>query len=91
MGCEVKVKIGNTEIGMPVHMDDIATFGNIDAVKLGMSNCKVMERRKKVTYGSAKTKYMIINKELINGDEVFEQLERGWSREKWTINTWGSK
>ena len=77
VGSEVKVKIGNTEIGMPVHMDDIATFGNIDAVKLGISNCKVMERRKKVTYGSAKTKYMIINKELNNEGEVFEQLERG--------------
>ena len=60
IGEEVKYRYGEINIGMPVFMDDIATAGKTEHIKKGINNCARMEKKKKISFGLEKTKYMIV-------------------------------
>ena len=51
---------GDTEIGMPVFMDDISAVGDAEEVRKGIRSCRKMETWKKFDYGLKKTKIMIV-------------------------------
>ena len=71
IGEKVICKYGNTEIGVPIFMDDISAIGDADTIRRGIRNCRKMETKKKIIYGLKQTNYMT----MITGGEKQEQTE----------------
>ena len=59
IGENVCCKHGDTEIGMPVVMDDISAVGGAEEIRKRIRNCRKMETLKKFEYGLKKIKIMI--------------------------------
>lgn len=66
----------NINTKMMIFVDDVNAAGGADDIRKGIRNCNQMEKKKKVTYGLKKSKYMVINtgrdKEEIISEEVKE-------------------
>ena len=71
IGKKVCCKYGDTEIGMPVFMDDISAVGDAEEIRKGTRNCRKVETLKKFEFGLKKTKNMIV----ITGKEKVEQIQ----------------
>ena len=56
IGEKVCCKYGDTEIGMPVFMDDISAVGDVEEIRKGIRNCRKMETLKKFEYSLRKLK-----------------------------------
>ena len=70
IGKKVCCKYGDTEIGIPVFMDDISAVGDAEEIRKGIRNCRKVEILKKFEFGLKKTKNMIV----ITGKEEVEQI-----------------
>ena len=71
IGKKVCCKYGDTEIGIPVFMDDISAVGDAEEIRKGIRNCRKVEILKKFEFGLKKTKNMIV----ITGKEEVEQIQ----------------
>ena len=64
-------KYGDTEIRMPVFIDDISAVGDAEEIRKGIRNCRKMETLKKFEYDLKKTKIMIVR----TGKEEIAQIQ----------------
>ena len=71
IGKKVCCKYGDTEIGIPVFMDDISAVGDAEEIRKGIRNCRKMETLKKFEYDLKKTKIMIVR----TGKEEIAQIQ----------------
>ena len=71
IGKKVCCKYRDTEIGIPVFMDDISAVGDAEEIRKGIRNCRKVEILKKFEFGLKKTKNMIV----ITGKEEVEQIQ----------------
>ena len=74
---KVYCKYGDTEIGMPVFMDDIAAVGEAEQIRKGIRNCRKMETLKKFEYGLKKTKIMIVRTGQGKKEQIQERVQQG--------------
>ena len=61
---------------MPVFIDDIITPGKAEHIRKGINNCTRMEKKKKISFGLKKTKYMIV-KTGREEEEINETVKAG--------------
>ena len=71
------VKYRDTEIGMPVFMDDISAVGDAEEIRKGIRYCRKMETLKKFAYGLKKTKIMIVRTGKEEVEQIQERLQQG--------------
>ena len=74
---EIKYSYGKINVGMPVFMDDIATAGKAEHIRKGIKNCAKMDKEKKISFGSKKTKYMIVKTGREKEEEINETVKAG--------------
>ena len=74
---KVYCKYGDTEIGMPVFMDDIAAIGEAEQIRKGIRNCRKMETLKKFEYGLKKTKIMIVRTGQGKKEQIQKRVQQG--------------
>ena len=51
IGEELKYRYSKINIGMPVFMDNTATWWNAEHIRKGTNNCARMEKEKKISFG----------------------------------------
>ena len=77
IGQKVCCKYGDTEIGMPVFIDNISAVGDAEEIRKGIGNCRKMETLKKFEYGLIKTKIMIARTGKGEVEQIQERVQQG--------------
>ena len=70
--------IGDQVVGILVFVDDIMSAGTADDARRCIRNMRVMEVRKKFSYGLKKTKVMVINTGREEKEKIEEQVREGY-------------
>ncbi len=69
--------IGDQVVGILVFVDDIMSAGTADDVRKCIRNMRLMEIRKKFSYGLKKTKFMVVKTGREESDSIEEQVKEG--------------
>ena len=76
IGENVCYKYGDTEIGMPVFMDNISAVGGAEEIRKGIRKCRKMETLKKFEYGLKKTNIMIVRTGKGEVEQIQERVQQ---------------
>ena len=68
-GKVVTVYSPNIEIERLIYVDDIANAGNKRCTEQAMEKVNILEAKKKATVNQIQSKYMIVNKKIVNDDD----------------------
>ena len=77
-----ELKYGETLIGMPIFMDDIAAIGGAEDIRKGIRNCRKMEIEKKMEYGLTKTNIVVIKTGKGITEKIEEEVRAGEKQRK---------
>ena len=76
IGEKVCCKYGDTEIGIPVFMDDISAVADAEEIRKGIRNFRNMETLKKFEYGLKKTKLVIVRTGKREVEQIQERVQQ---------------
>ena len=76
IGEKVCCKYGDTEIGIPVFMDDISAVADAEEIRKGIRHFRKMETLKKFEYGLKKTKLVIVRTGKREVEQIQERVQQ---------------